>query len=124
MRTACRFVLPAVLFLAAFAQAQGQAGVVLSQDPEPGTKGSAGFIWYLQFLTATMADKYIAKQYSFLKATLLMSSAIIFSTILGIFLHEWRGCSARTKQILAVGLILLVAAACILGYSNYLGSQT
>jgi hypothetical protein len=49
-----------------------------------------------------------------------MSSMIIFSTILGIVMHEWRGVSGRTKTLLGASLLVLVASLVVIGYGNYL----
>jgi L-rhamnose-H+ transport protein len=81
---------------------------------------AAGVLWYLQFVTLTIGKNYMGK-YAFNSWALLMSSMIIFSTICGIALAEWRGCSGRTKTLLAAGLAILVAAVLIIGYGNYLG---
>jgi L-rhamnose-H+ transport protein len=51
-----------------------------------------------------------------------MASIIIFSSLWGIALHEWRGASLRTKSRLALSLLVLVASTMIVGYGNYLGT--
>jgi L-rhamnose-H+ transport protein len=53
----------------------------------------------------------------------LMASAILFSTLLGILLGEWKGTSGRTRTLLAGGLVLLLGSSVIAGYSGYLGQQ-
>jgi L-rhamnose-H+ transport protein len=60
--------------------------------------------------------------YKFSSWTLHMASIIIFSSLWGIALHEWRGSSARTKGWLALSLVVLVASTVIVGYGNYLGT--
>ena len=52
--------------------------------------------------------------------TVFMSSTVIFSTLLGIFLREWQGVSGRTKSLLAASLVILVVAWSTIGYGNYL----
>jgi L-rhamnose-H+ transport protein len=76
-------------------------------------------VWYLQFVTLTIGKNYMGK-YAFNSWALLMSSMIIFSTICGVVLAEWKGCSGRTKTLLAAGLAILVASVLIIGYGNYL----
>ena len=56
--------------------------------------------------------------------TLHMASIIIFNTILGIFLHEWRGSSRKTMNLVFLGLLDLVASTVIVGYGNYLGGES
>jgi len=51
-----------------------------------------------------------------------MSSMIIFSTLLGIALGEWKGVSNRTKSLLGASLAVLVASLLIIGYGNKLKS--
>jgi L-rhamnose-H+ transport protein len=51
-----------------------------------------------------------------------MASIIIFSSLWGIALHEWRGSSARTRRWLALTLAVLVLSTMVVGYGNYLGT--
>jgi L-rhamnose-H+ transport protein len=81
--------------------------------------GLAGFVWCLQFITYKIADTKIGA-YGFAGWTVFMSSMIIFSTLLGMALGEWKGVSSRTKNLLAAGLIILVVSLVIIGYGNYL----
>jgi L-rhamnose-H+ transport protein len=50
-----------------------------------------------------------------------MASIIIFSSLWGIGLKEWKGSSVSTKTKLAIGLATLVLSTIIVGYGNYLG---
>ena len=59
-------------------------------------------------------------KYDFSSWTLHMASIIIFSTLWGIMIHEWRGTSLRTRSLVAIGLALLVASTLVVGYGNYL----
>jgi L-rhamnose-H+ transport protein len=52
-----------------------------------------------------------------------MASIIIFATLWGIFLKEWRGTSRRTKTLVASGLILLIGSTVVIGYGNFLASK-
>jgi L-rhamnose-H+ transport protein len=63
-------------------------------------------------------------RYKFSSWTLHMASIIIFSSLWGIALHEWRGTSVRTKRWLAAGLAVLVLSTMVVGYGNYLGTVT
>jgi L-rhamnose-H+ transport protein len=49
-----------------------------------------------------------------------MASIIIFSTLWGIGLKEWRGVSRRTKTLVFLTLLTLVGSTVIVGYGNYL----
>ncbi len=49
-----------------------------------------------------------------------MASIIIFATLWGLALREWRGTSSRTKLLVTAGLCLLIGSTIIVGYGNYL----
>ncbi|SNS93572.1 L-rhamnose-H+ transport protein [Granulicella rosea] len=79
----------------------------------------AGVIWYFQFFFYSMGQTKMGK-YDFSSWTLHMASIIIFATLWGLALKEWRGTSARTKGLVAIGLALLIGSTIIVGYGNYL----
>jgi L-rhamnose-H+ transport protein len=79
----------------------------------------AGVIWYFQFFFYSMGQTKMGK-YDFSSWTLHMASIIIFATLWGIALKEWKGTSRRTKALVALGLFLLVGSTVIVGYGNYL----
>ncbi len=78
----------------------------------------AGVVWYLQFFFYSMGETKMGK-FHFSSWTLHMASIIIFGTLWGIALHEWRGTSRRTQLLIATGLFLLVVSTVIVGYGNY-----
>jgi L-rhamnose-H+ transport protein len=49
-----------------------------------------------------------------------MASIIIFATLWGIALHEWRDTSLRTRLLVGCGLFLLVGSTVVVGYGNFL----
>jgi L-rhamnose-H+ transport protein len=81
--------------------------------------GLAGVIWCLQMVSLKTGEpamgpmKYVGWQVMF-------SGVILFSTIFGVLLGEWRGTSSRTRLLLTLGLLFLVASSVISGYSGYL----
>ena len=79
----------------------------------------AGTVWYLQFFFYSMGETQMG-DYKFSSWTLHMASIIIFSSLWGIALREWKGTSKRTRTRLAVGLILLIESTVIVGYGNFL----
>jgi L-rhamnose-H+ transport protein len=79
----------------------------------------AGVIWYFQFFFYSMGQTKMGK-YDFSSWTLHMASIIIFATLWGLALKEWKGTSRRTKWLVACGLTLLIASTVIVGYGNYL----
>jgi L-rhamnose-H+ transport protein len=81
----------------------------------------AGTTWYFQFFFYTMGETQMGI-YKFSSWTLHMASIIIFSSLWGLGLHEWRGAGARAMRLLFVSLALLVLSTVIVGYGNYLGA--
>jgi L-rhamnose-H+ transport protein len=78
----------------------------------------AGVIWYFQFFFYSMGQTKMGK-YDFSSWTLHMASIIIFATLWGLALKEWRGTSRRTKILVATGLFLLISSTIVVGYGNY-----
>ena len=83
----------------------------------------AGFTWYLQFFFYTMGETQMGKRYGFSSWTLHMASIIIFSTLWGIGLHEWRGVGKRTKVLVFMTLLVLVSSTVVVGYGNLLSTR-
>ena len=81
----------------------------------------AGITWYLQFFFYTMGESQMGK-FKFSSWTLHMASIIIFSTMWGWILHEWKGASRRTQLLISAGMTVLVLSTLIVGYGNYLGT--
>jgi L-rhamnose-H+ transport protein len=83
----------------------------------------AGTTWYLQFFFYTMGETQMGR-YKFSSWTLHMASIIIFSTLWGIALKEWKGAGGRTRMLVAFSLIVLVSSTVIVGYGNYIGRSS
>jgi L-rhamnose-H+ transport protein len=79
----------------------------------------AGVTWYFQFFFYTMGESQMG-QYKFSSWSLHMASIIIFSTLWGLALKEWKGASPRAMTFLVLSLIVLVGSTVIIGYGNYL----
>jgi len=80
----------------------------------------AGTTWYFQFFFYTMGETQMGR-FKFSSWTLHMASIIIFSTLWGIALKEWKGAGLRTKWLVAFSLLVLVGSTVVVGYGNYLG---
>jgi len=99
----------------------------LTQDDSPGVPflfnylfcAIAGVTWYLQFFFYTMGESQMG-QYKFSSWSLHMASIIIFSTLWGLGLKEWKGVSRRALVFLVLSLLTLVGSTMIIGYGNYL----
>jgi L-rhamnose-H+ transport protein len=79
----------------------------------------AGTTWYFQFFFYTMGETQMGK-YGFSSWTLHMASIIIFSTLWGLGLREWKGAGKPALRLLSLALLLLVGSTVIVGYGNYL----
>jgi len=82
----------------------------------------AGVTWYLQFFFYTMGESKMG-EYKFASWTLHMASIIIFSTLWGLALREWRGASGKALSFLTLSLIVLVGSTVIIGYGTYLSTS-
>jgi L-rhamnose-H+ transport protein len=80
-----------------------------------------GIFWYLQFFFYSMGETQMGK-YGFSSWTLHMASIIIFATLWGVILKEWRGASGRAQGLLRLGVATLLLSTIIVGYGNYLGA--
>ncbi len=83
----------------------------------------AGVTWYFQFFFYSMGETQMGA-YKFSSWTLHMASIIIFSSLWGLALREWKGASAKAKGLLFAGLFILVLSTVIIGYGNYIGEHT
>ncbi len=83
----------------------------------------AGTTWYMQFFFYTMGETQMGR-YKFSSWTLHMASIIIFSTLWGIALNEWKGAGSRTKLLVVFSLLILVSSTVIVGYGNYIGASS
>ena len=83
----------------------------------------AGTTWYMQFFFYTMGETQMGR-YKFSSWTLHMASIIIFSTLWGIALKEWKGAGSRTRLLVAFSLLVLVGSTVIVGYGNYVGGAS
>ncbi|GAC1638406.1 MAG: L-rhamnose/proton symporter RhaT [Candidatus Acidiferrum sp.] len=98
----------------------------------------AGVTWYFQFFFYTMGETQMGR-FKFSSWTLHMASIIIFGTLWGIALFEWKGASrytlwgialkewrgagTKTRLLVALSLLVLVTSTVVVGYGNYLGAS-
>jgi L-rhamnose-H+ transport protein len=86
-----------------------------------GLSALAGVTWYMQFFFYGMGTTQMGR-YDFSSWTLHMASIMIFGTLWGFALKEWKGASRYTVGLVALGLAVLVASTVVVGYGNYLGT--
>ncbi len=87
-----------------------------------GLSGAAGLLWYLQFFFYSMGQTKMGK-YDFSSWSLHMAGTILFATVWGVVLKEWRGTSAKTRAVGMAGFGLLILSAVVIGYGTYLKSR-
>lgn len=83
----------------------------------------AGVTWYFQFFFYTIGESMMG-DYTFTSWTLHMASIIIFSSLWGIGLGEWKGATPKSFRLLLVALAILVLSTIVIGYGNYIGQST
>ena len=81
----------------------------------------AGVTWYFQFFFYTMGETQMGA-FKFSSWTLHMASIIIFSTLWGVALREWKGTSGRTHGLISAGIVVLIGSTLVIGYGNYLAA--
>lgn len=81
--------------------------------------GLAGAVWCSQFICFKTGEPNMGHM-AYVGWAVLMASMILFSTLLGIALGEWNGTSAKTRGLLAAGLLLLLGSSVVTGYSGKL----
>jgi L-rhamnose-H+ transport protein len=82
----------------------------------------AGTLWYMQFFFYGMGTTKMGR-YDFSSWTLHMATIIIFGTLVGLCLSEWKGVSQRTYRLMQLGLVVLVSSTVVIGYGNYLAKE-
>jgi len=81
----------------------------------------AGVTWYMQFFFYTMGETQMGK-FKFSSWSIHMASIIIFSSLWGIGLKEWKGSGRTATRLLGLGLAVLIGSTIVIGYGNYLAA--
>ncbi len=81
----------------------------------------AGTIWYLQFFFYQIGESKMG-EFKFSSWTLHMASIIIFSSLWGLALGEWKGSSSRARGLLFLGLATLIGSTIVVGVGNWMGA--
>jgi L-rhamnose-H+ transport protein len=84
--------------------------------------GLAGAIWCSQFICFKTGEPAMGKT-AYVGWALLMACQILFGTLIGVALGEWKGTSRRTRSVLVAGFVLLVLTSVITGYSSKLAQM-
>jgi L-rhamnose-H+ transport protein len=79
-----------------------------------------GVLWYGQFLFYGLGHVRMGN-YKFTSWAIHMIMLVLFSSVAGLVMKEWKNCSAITQRLLILALLVLIAAVLLLTYGNYLG---
>lgn len=107
------------------AEFTGRIGQNSAQLPAPNMvknyllAAQGGSFWYFQFFFYTMGESHMG-DYEFSSWTIHMASIIIFSTLWGLALMEWKGANRKSKVLLLAGISLLVLSTILIGVGNSL----
>jgi L-rhamnose-H+ transport protein len=78
----------------------------------------AGIIWFAQFVFKGMGTTKIPPEISHITWSLLFTSVIVFSNIIGLVTKEWKGVSSRTLAVLFAGLSVLIISVILIGIAS------
>jgi L-rhamnose-H+ transport protein len=81
-----------------------------------------GILWYGQFFFYGLGTVRMGK-YEYTSWAIHMIMLVLFSSIAGLAMKEWKNCSKITIRLLIAALIVLIVAVLLLAYGNYLGNS-
>lgn len=76
---------------------------------------TAGVMWYLQFFFYAWGVSNIPERLSYVNWMLHMSGYVLLGGIVGWVLGEWAGVSTRSVRLLWLGILVIIAAANLVG---------
>jgi len=76
---------------------------------------TGGIMWYLQFFFYAWGQANIPERLSYVNWMLHMSGYVLFGGIVGLALGEWAGVTSRPVRLLWVGILIIIAAANLVG---------
>jgi L-rhamnose-H+ transport protein len=81
----------------------------------------AGTTWYFQFFFYGMGTTKMGR-YDFSSWTIHMAFIITFSSLWGIYFHEWKGTRRPTRRLVVAGILVLILSTVVVGAGNYLAT--
>jgi len=76
---------------------------------------TGGIMWYLQFFFYAWGAANIPQQLSYVNWMLHMSGYVLCGGLVGLALGEWAGVGARPVRLLWAGMLIIIAAANLVG---------
>jgi L-rhamnose-H+ transport protein len=76
---------------------------------------TAGIMWYLQFFFYAWGQANIPERLAYVNWMLHMSGYVLFAGIVGLALGEWAGVGNRPLRLLWAGMLIIIAAANLVG---------
>ena len=77
----------------------------------------AGIIWACQFACQKAGEPQMGDM-KYIGFAVVMGSSIFFSTLLGLFLGEWKGTGSKTRTFLTLGVVILLVSFCVISYGS------
>ena len=71
---------------------------------------SIGVLWLLQFIGVKAGEPLVPPEMRYISFAVMMASTIFFSTLAGVMLGEWKGTGAKTRSLLVIGTLVLIAS--------------
>lgn len=89
----------------------------MAKSAAPVLASLAGIVWACQFACQKIGEPQMG-DLKYIGFAVVMGSSIFFSSLLGIFMGEWKGTGARTKGCLALGIAVLLVSFCVISYGS------
>jgi L-rhamnose-H+ transport protein len=90
-----------------------QPGATLAKNAAMAAAG--GIMWYFQFFFYAWGEANISIRMSYVNWMLHMSGYVLFGGIVGLALGEWNGVTSRPVRLLWAGMLIIIAAANLVG---------
>ena len=78
----------------------------------------AGVSWFLQFFFYGMGARTLGDQFGSASWAIHMAFIVVFSNLWGIVFHEWQGTKKATRQLVWIGILMLIASTVVIGYGK------
>jgi len=81
---------------------------------------AAGGIWAGGMVVYAIGATHLGQYGAFLGFPVMLISSILTGNAIGVFSGEWTGVESKARRVMVFGVLLLMAAICVLAYSNTL----